>query len=387
LSTFIDMKRVWPAGVLAVFLAGLAAYIDWSTWIELNVPVVYGVPLVVSLPTRNRRLLWGMATCLLMTTFIVYEFQSPPGPFSPLEPFFVDRVLAAAAVLLTACLVHIRMSSIDTMDAQRAALREQNEELERRRREAEEASARKTTLLGFASHDIRTPVNNIKLMAEVIRLAATNQSLTARIPDLADRLHANALSLDHLISDLLDVAHFDSGRVDVQESVFLLNDLLVEVCRDHRALAEAKNLRLVVEAPDQEITVRTDRIKLARVISNIVGNAIKFTQIGSVVVSASVISDQVSISVRDSGVGIAPAHLDRIFDEFTQLQDGERGQDDGWGLGLAICRRLMLALGGNIAVESEPRQGSLFIISLPTGRVGDSADVGSAPVSEPIPGA
>jgi signal transduction histidine kinase len=261
------------------------------------------------------------------------------------------------------------MSSIDTMAAQRTALRERNEELDRRRRDADEASARKTRMLASASHDIRTPVNNIKLMAEVIRVAATNPSLNTKIPDVADRLYSNAVSLDRLISDLLDVAQFDSGRVEVRESVFLLNDLLAEVCSDQRTLADAKNLRLVVEAPDREIRVRTDRIKLARVLSNIVGNALKYTRIGSVAVSVSVASDQVSISIRDSGVGIAPAHLDRIFDEFTQVQDGDRGYGDGWGLGLAICRRLMVALGGSIAVQSEPGRGSIFIVSLPAAAV------------------
>jgi signal transduction histidine kinase len=118
--------------------------------------------------------------------------------------------------------------------------------------------------------------------------------------------------------------------------------------------------------------VRTDRIKLGRVLSNIVGNAIKYTRVGSVAISASVTSDRVSISIRDSGVGITPAHLDSIFDEFTQVQDGNRGYGDGWGLGLAICGRLMVALGGRITVASEPGCGSTFTVSLPAAAVSPS---------------
>ncbi len=386
LSKIFRVQSAPLAGVLAVFLAALAAYIDWSTWIELNVSIVYGLPLVLSVATRSRRLLWGMTAFLVAMTFVVYSDQIPPGVFSLHEFFFVNRVLAAAAVLLTACLLHLRISAIDKMEAQRIALRQQNErleranqellrreqqivhqneELDRRHREAEEASRRKTRLLASASHDIRMPVNSINLMAEVIRQAAGNPSLATQIPDLAERLQANASSLGRLISDLLDVARFDSGRIEVQESVFLLDHLLVELCREQLPLAHAKNLRLEVAALEQPIELRTDRIKLARVISNVLGNAIKFTQIGSVAVSASVTSDQVLIRVRDSGVGIAAAHLDRIFEEFTQLQHGERGPSEGWGLGLAICSRLMDALGGSIAVESELGQGSLFIISLP----------------------
>ena len=306
---------------LAVLVALLAAYIDWITWIELNVSVLYGLPLVLSVATRNRRLLWGMTTLLLITTFVVYSIQIPPGQFSPLEPFFVDRLLAAAAMLLIALLLHYRMAALDTMEAQSRLLRQQNEELDRRRREAEEATRRKTHLLASASHDIRTPVYAIRLMAEVIGQAADDPSLAAQIPDLVKRLHANALSLDRLILDLLDVARIDLGGIEIRETIFPLNDLLVEQSSNLLPLADAKELRLEVEVPDQPIWIRTDRVKLARVISNLLGNAIKFTQIGSVAVSVSETAELVRIRVRDTGTGIAKEHLDHIFDEFAQFHN------------------------------------------------------------------
>ncbi len=354
------------AGALAVFVALLTAYIDWITWIELNVSVIYGVPLVLAISTRNRRLLWGMTTFLLITTFVAYSLQIPPGSFSPAEAFFIDRLLSAATVLLIATLVHYRMAALNTMEAQRRMLEQQNEELDRRRGEAEEATRRKTQVLASASHDLRTPVYAITLMAEAIRQAAGKPSLAAQIPDLMERLQANALSLDRLISDLLDVTRFDSGHIAVQESTFSLDELLVAQCNDLRPLAQAKELRLEVDVPDQPIWLRTDRVKLARVASNLLGNAIKFTQNGSISVNASVMPEQVLIRVRDTGVGIAAEHLDRIFDEFAQLQNGADGHGEGWGLGLPICRRLIEALGGRITVESEPGQGSTFITSLPS---------------------
>jgi len=353
------------AGALAVLGALLAAYIDWITWIELNVPVLYGLPLVLSVATRNRRLLWGMTTLLLITTFVVYSLQIRPGPFSPLEPFFVDRLLSAAAMLLIALLLHYRMAAIDTMEAQRRLLRQQNEELDRRRREAEEATRRKTQLLASASHDIRTPVYAIRLMAEVIGQTAGDPSLAAQIPDLAKRLQANALSLDRLILDLLDVARMDLGGVEIRETIFPLNDLLVEQSGNLLPLADAKGLRLEVEVPDQPIWLRTDRVKLARVISNLLGNAIKFTQTGSVAVSVSETAELVRIRVRDTGVGIAKEHLDHIFDEFAQFHNEMRNHEEGWGLGLPICRRLTAALGGGLSVESKPGLGSIFFVNLP----------------------
>lgn len=354
------------AAALAILVALLVAYIDWITWIELNVSVLYGLPLVLSVATRNRRLLWGMTTLLLITTFVVYSLQLPPGQSSPLEPFFADRLLAAAAMLVIAFLIHLRMTALDTMEAQRRQLKQQNEELDRRRREAEEATRRKTQLLASASHDIRTPVYAIRLMAEVIGQAADDPSLAAQIPDLVRRLQANALSLDRLIFDLLDVARMDLGSVELRETIFLLNDLLVEQSDSLLPLAAAKELRLEVEVPDQPIWLRTDRVKLARVISNLIGNAIKFTQTGSVAVSVGVTAESVRIRVQDTGAGIAKEHLDHIFDEFAQFHNEMRNHDEGWGLGLPICRRLIAALGGGISVESRPGLGSIFIVNLPS---------------------
>ncbi len=362
----LHTRSVPLAGAVAVFAALLAAYLDWATWIELNIPVVYGLPLILSLASRSRRLLWGMASFLLITTFAVYSLQIPHGRFSPLEPFFIDRLAAAAALLAIAWLLHYRMAALDTMEAQRRMLSLQNQELDRRRREAEEASERKSRVLASASHDIRTPIYAITLMAEVIRQAAGNPSSATQILDLAERLKASALSLERLISDLLDVARLDSGRIQVHESTFSLSDLLVEQCGDLRPLAEAKNLRLEVETPDRPIDLRTDRVKLARVITNLLANAIKFTENGGVAVSARVTREQVLIRVRDTGVGIVAEHLDHIFDEFAQLQNAEDDQREGWGLGLPICRRLIEALGGTITVESKPGEGSIFIVCLPS---------------------
>lgn len=362
------------ASALAVLVGLLAAYIDWVTWIELNVSMVYSLPLVIGFATRDRRLLWGMTTFLVVATFAVYVLQIPPGQFSLLEHFFIDRLLSASTLLVVALLLHYRMAALDTIEAQRRVLRQQNEELDRRRSDAEEAVRRKTRVLASASHDLRTPVYAIRLMAEVISLAAENPALATQLPELVERLQANARSLDRLISDLLDVASIDLGRIAVQETIFPLNDLLVEQCSNLLSLADAKKLRLEVQAPDPPVWLRTDRVKLARVLSNLLANAIKFTQNGSIAVSVSEMPALVLIHVRDTGVGIAAEHLNHIFDEFAQLQNRALDHEDGLGLGLAICRRLIEALGGAITVESEPGQGSIFTASLPSRCHVDSPD-------------
>ena len=245
--------------------------------------------------------------------------------------------------------------------------KELQRELDTRRREAEEASVRKTRFLAAVSHDIRTPANAISLLAELIRRTASNSAMLADVPDLAQELHASAVSLVNLLSDVLDVARFDSDKVDLQESEFPLTALLSDEQRQLLPLARDKGLTLQFDVPPGEpLVVRTDRIKLARVLGNLIGNAIKFTERGDVRIDAHRNGDNsIRISVADTGIGIAPEYLSHIFDEFFQLRNPERDRAKGTGLGLTICKRLVDAMGGTLEVKSEPGAGSTFTLTLP----------------------
>ena len=246
------------------------------------------------------------------------------------------------------------------------AQKELQRELDMRRREAEEASMRKTRFLAAVSHDIRTPANAISLLAELIRRSASNPAASADVPELAQELHQSASSLVHLLSDVLDIARFDSDKVDLQESEFLLAELLADEQKHLQPLARQKGLEIMFNAPAEPILVRTDRIKLARVLGNLIGNAIKFTEAGTVTVQARRNGDNtVHIAIADTGIGIAAEHLAHIFDEFFQLRNPERDRAKGSGLGLTICKRLVDAMGGNIAVNSTPGKGSTFTVVLP----------------------
>lgn len=241
-------------------------------------------------------------------------------------------------------------------------------ELEIRRREAEEASQRKTRFLAAVSHDIRTPANAINLMAELIRRSSSNPELIKDMPDLAARLQANTVALMDLVSDVLDVARFDSGKIEITESEFLLGDLIHDECRQVKPLADDIGLNLIFEPLTRPIWLRTDRVKLGRVIGNLVGNSIKFTKTGTIRITAQFMPYEqggVLIEVSDTGIGIAPENLLRIFDEFAQLHNPERDRNKGTGLGLAICKRLIDVLGGEITVESESGKGSVFRVKLP----------------------
>lgn len=246
------------------------------------------------------------------------------------------------------------------------ALKRIEQELDRRRRLAEEESIRKSRFLAAASHDIRTPVNAIGLLAELIQRSAHNPALQNDIPDLARDLRGSALSLLELVSDVLDLARFDSGRIDLQESEFWLGETIADECRQLQPLARGKSLELLQEPVDPPIRMRTDRIKLGRVIGNLIGNAIKFTDIGSVTVRARIDSNQrVRIDVIDTGVGISAKNLTHVFDEYFQLRKPDRDRNKGMGLGLTICKRLVDAMGGKLDVRSEMGKGSEFTLTLP----------------------
>jgi signal transduction histidine kinase len=248
-------------------------------------------------------------------------------------------------------------------------------ELETRRREAEEANVRKTRFLAAASHDIRTPANAISLLAELLRRTADSPSMAAEIPQLSEELRQSATSLVTLVSNVLDVTRFDTDKLELHETEFPLSRLLEEESRQVLPLAQAKKLSLDVEPADESLWLRADRIKLGRVLGNLLGNGIKFTDKGSIRLATrrdpvdgdSSAGGDVTISVIDTGIGITPENQAHIFDEFWQLSDPQRSK--GSGLGLSISKRLIEAMGGKIAVTSEPGRGSTFTITLPAASV------------------
>ena len=245
-------------------------------------------------------------------------------------------------------------------------------------REAEDASIQKTRFLAAVSHDVRTPANAISLLADLIEqaaLAARNEpSAVQEIPALAHDLKDNARSLVELVSDVLDLTRLDVGRSDLQVSQFHLNGLIDSSVHQFERIAAEKKLNLSVEYCPSDPLLHTDKTKLSRILSNLLGNAVKFTEAGAVEVRCRMLSAPGQPAPgarrrfhfrgrhrRGHPKGCAP----RIFDEFYQLQNPERDRNKGSGLGLAICKRLVDALGCTMAVESTLGVGTTFTINLP----------------------
>lgn len=272
-------------------------------------------------------------------------------------------VLASASPLLDgAGAVSGGVCTLVDITAQKAMERE----LETRRREAEEASVRKTRFLAAVSHDIRTPANAIRLQAELIKRSAEDPGRIGALPRLANELEKSAVSLVELVRDMLDLTRLDAQHVDLTETEFELDDLIAAECAKLSALVAGRGVAVRHVPAEQPCWLVTDRVKLGRVIANLLENGVKFTAAGEVRVQMGVAQDgRVRIEVADTGPGIAPADLPHVFDEFFQLQNPERNASKGSGLGLAICRRLVDALGGTIVADSVPGAGATFVVTLP----------------------
>jgi two-component system, chemotaxis family, CheB/CheR fusion protein len=237
-----------------------------------------------------------------------------------------------------------------------------------------EASAAKSNFISAMSHEFRTPLNAILGYAGLLREGAAGPLTEDQLGKLA-RISVNARHLEQMISEILAVARGDAVGAPLDCRPVELASLVRDVAGSVESLAGAKRIALSVEAPEQPTTIVTDSTKLQRILVNLLGNAIRYTDEGEVRLRACIDGASVVIEVEDTGIGIAPEHLERIFERFWQVDQGHTRVRGGTGLGLMVSRELARALGGDIEVESMPGEGSLFRLRLPadcTRRCGES---------------
>jgi signal transduction histidine kinase len=253
----------------------------------------------------------------------------------------------------------------DKVRAATAELANQNELLRRQALELEQASAAKSQFLANVSHELRTPLNAI-LGYAAMTLQGVSGELTAPQRRNLSRIDANARHLLTLINEILDITRIEAGRMPIQIVAFNVPELVKEVAIELEPIIAKSGLDFVIKIPADLPTLRTDRQKVKQILVNLVSNALKFTQKGSITIRAQMVGNStVEIAVIDTGIGIAKADHAKIFEDFRQVDSTPRRAYGGTGLGLSICRRLTTMLRGTLKVDSRLDHGSTFTLALP----------------------
>ena len=291
----------------------------------------------------------------------------------------VYLVVGAVVVALALLLQHERR--------QAARLSERSRELERLSSELLRANRMKNDFLANVSHELRTPLNAIVGFVDLLREGVYGD-LSPRQVKPVERIEASANHLRHLVDQILDLAKMAAGRLDVHAEQLDIRPFILDVASEVESLVNEKSLSLSLAMGSSLPRIRTDPTHLRQILVNLLGNAIKYTDAGSIVVKTRTlakaaalaeglpqiveaahdnVNSWLAVQVIDSGRGIPETDQERVFEEFEQVEAGPRADSPnrGTGLGLAISRRLARLLGGDLLLQSEAGKGSTFTLWIP----------------------
>ncbi len=255
-------------------------------------------------------------------------------------------------------------SQAEELRLQSAELQQQNVELAAQRVQVESANKMKSEFLSNMSHELRTPLNSIMALSKVLKVQ-TADKLSADETGYLDIVERNGKNLLELINDILDLSKIEAGRMTLDIRPVAIGATLAGIMERIEPIAGEKQVKLVDHIPPDLPLIQSDETRIHQVLQNLISNAVKFTEAGSVTVTAKADDTRLIISVSDTGIGIAPADLPHIFDAFRQADGSTTRSHEGTGLGLTIAAKCARMLGGKLTVDSIPHSGSTFTFSLP----------------------
>jgi signal transduction histidine kinase len=270
--------------------------------------------------------------------------------------------IAIGIALIVMVIVAMLAFGIVTLRRSRDQVRAANIDLAATNSALAKALAAKTEFLATTSHEIRTPLNGILGMTQVMLV---DRTLSAALRDRINVVHAAGLTMRALVDDILDVAKIETGNLTIEQAPFDVTATLGEVAKLWQVQAEARGIGFVLDVAGSPGWIEGDAARLRQIVFNLLSNALKFTERGTVTLRARTSGDRLSIAVSDSGIGIPPEKHELIFESFRQVDAGTTRKFGGTGLGLAICRNLARAMDGDVRVQSASGEGATFVLDLP----------------------
>ena len=325
------------------------------------------------------------------TSYAFYDTIRKPGYRALLAvPLLREDDLVGALVICRKTPGAFTAEAVDLVQtlANQSVLAIQNarlfEELEQKGRELEAASRHKSEFLANMSHELRTPLNAVIGIAEMLREDAEDEGQDALVEPLG-RIHRAGDHLLHLINEILDLSKIEAGKLELHLEEVDLAASIREVALTAEPLAAKNRNRLIVECPEGIGSIRSDSTRLRQIILNLLSNACKFTEEGEIRLGARAERDWLWISVADTGIGMTPEQVARLFQEFSQADSSTTRRYGGTGLGLAISRKLARLMGGDITVESAAGKGTTFTVRLPAEPAERTGPPLEAEARSPIP--
>jgi len=352
------------AGLVFWTLGALAA---WHEWLAALRVYVYPVLLLLVTPSlwllgvaakqaRGARQAALTLAVMLLAGAAVHDYFYLRGLVSVLDRYWMPLTSPLALLIFAWTLLDRFIGALSAVETQAIDLERKVAE---RTSELERANAAKTRFLAAASHDLRQPVVSIGLLSDLLR----ERPNAPEARQVLERMGDSVQALNGLLNGLLDLSRFDAGAVKARLTRVSLRPLVEAVLGDEREHAQRKGLSLRARIPLWE--VHSDPVLLEQILRNLVGNAVRYTERGGVLVAARRRGEAVRVEVWDTGVGIAAEHQSVVFEEFVQLDNAALARSRGLGLGLSLVRRAAAVLQAPLTLRSVTRRGSCFAIELP----------------------